>query len=253
MKTQLLILPILFALYYSGAAWAKESDSKNAAPNHTIEVVESASTTSTGVPLDTLWKRELYQYAKTNVVHPSWGLSHSERDYRNSVNLAERENLEVDKDVLLAAAFLHDLGGIGSFQKPHVDHGVRSAELAEPLLKSWGFPMEKWSKVKETIIGHMYYGPAPSGPEAIVFHDADCLDFLGSMGVARLFAACNDPDLGTEPPSLSVPAKTLATFAKDMPSKLVTKSAQADAVARIAEMNDFLQKLSTYTFDGKAF
>ncbi len=50
--------------------------------------------------------------------------------------------------MLFAAAFLHDIGGFAPYEDPNVDHGLRSAQVAEPLLKSWGFPMAKFPQVK---------------------------------------------------------------------------------------------------------
>lgn len=207
--------------------------------------------TSTGIPLDIEWKKLEYKYAQEHVVHPSWGLAHAERDYRNAVMLAEREKMIVDKDVLFAAAYLHDLGGIGSFQKEHVDHAVRSVELAEPLLRGWGFPMSKWASVKETILGHVYYGAAPTLPEAIVFHDADCLDFLGDIGIARLYAASSELSKGEA--NLADSTKAIVSLQKQIPEKLITNAAKADSLVRVAETNEFLNKLSLYNYDAKAF
>jgi hypothetical protein len=115
--------------------------------------------TASGIPIDTDWKVKEYAYAVQNVVHPSWGITHSERDYQVTKKLADAQGIALDLDVLFACAFLHDLGGIGSFAQPGVDHAVRSAQLAEPLLQAWGFPMEKWAQVKEMILGTPTTGP----------------------------------------------------------------------------------------------
>ena len=69
----------------------------------------SFETTPTGISLDKEWKVLLNQYAKKSVVHQSWGYSHSERNYQNTVLLANSENIIIDLDVLFAAAFLHEL------------------------------------------------------------------------------------------------------------------------------------------------
>jgi uncharacterized protein len=209
----------------------------------------SVDSTPTGILLDTAWKQQEYAFALKNVQHPAWGLAHAERDLQNALTLAAQEKLTVDHDVLFAAAYLHDLGGLGTFQKPGIDHAVRSAELAMPLLQSWGFPMEKWPTVKEVILGHVYYGPAPTGPEAKVFHDADVLDFLGTMGIVRIVATTEE-----EGPTatLAGPFKTLHEFATQLPGKLVTDAARAQAKVRVAEMNQFFQTLDPYAFEGNA-
>lgn len=108
-----------------------------------IQVKTDPDQTSTGIALDTEWKKKVFAYAQKNVVHPSWGIMHSERDYQITKKLAADSKITLDLDVLFAAAFLHDLGGIGQFQAEGVDHAVRSVQLVEPLLREWGFPMEK--------------------------------------------------------------------------------------------------------------
>ena len=231
----------------NGAAFKKSPDAARALRH--ASSARAGNTTLTGIPLDTPWKQQEYGFAVKNVKHPAWGLSHSERDLQIALALAAQESLSVDRDVLFAAAYVHDLGGIGTFQKPGVDHAVRSAELAEPLLKAWGFPMEKWPKVKEVILGHVYYGPAPTGPEARVFHDADLLDFLGTMGVSRLLAATQD---GGPDATMAGSLKTAKSFAADLPGKLTTAAARQQAKIRVAEMNAFFETLAPYTFDGNA-
>ncbi|MDB5101425.1 MAG: hypothetical protein JWM80_5846 [Cyanobacteria bacterium RYN_339] len=205
--------------------------------------------TPTGLPLDAPWKQQEYAFAVKNVKHPAWGLSHAERDLQIALALAAQERLAVDRDVLFAAAYLHDLGGLKGFEKEGVDHGVRSAELAEPLLKAWGFPMAKFPKVKDVIMGHVYYGPAPTGDEARVFHDADLLDFLGTMGVIRLLAATQD---GGPDATMAGGLKTAKQFATELPRKLTTAAAREQAKTRVAEMNAFFQTLDPYTYDGNA-
>lgn len=203
-----------------------------------------------GIALDCPWKMAVHEFAVQKVRHPSWGLAHSERNYHQALALAAAEGRAVDADALLAAAYLHDLGGLAGFEVDGVDHAVRSAELAEPLLRAWGFPMEKWALVREIILGHTYYGPAPQGFEALCFRDADLLDFLGAIGVARLTAATQE--LGQEP-TLATPFAVAAKFATDLPPKLTTKAAQVEAIRRVAEMTAMISAVRAYTHGGTAF
>lgn len=99
--------------------------------------------TATGIPLDAECKVKLNDFAVENIVHQSWGYPHAERNYHSTLKLAELEGIEVDKDVLFAAALLHDLGGLPPYEQEGVDHGVRSAEIGIPLLLSFGFPKNK--------------------------------------------------------------------------------------------------------------
>ncbi|MDQ3124717.1 MAG: HD domain-containing protein [Pseudomonadota bacterium] len=154
-------------------------------------VAAARTATPAGLPLDSPWRRAVYEQANTHLQHPSWGVRHSERNYVLGMALAQAEGMTVDADVLFAAAFLHDWGGIAPFAVAGTDHAVRSVELAEPFLTGAGFPMEKFPAVRAAILGHMY-DKEPEGPEAVVLHDADALDFLGALGAARLLAATAD-------------------------------------------------------------
>lgn len=208
-------------------------------------VQAEAAQTLTGIPLDTPWKRQIYAFAREKLLHPAWGWTHSERDFLLAKDIAAKEGLAIDTDVLFAAAFTHDIGAIGDFQKVGVDHAVRSVELAEPMLLQAGFPAEKLPAVREAILGHMHDKQPGSRSEAIVLHDADTLDFLGAVGVARrLVVNGNAPDYAGG-------LARIREFADKLPGRLVTKSAKEMAPMRTAEMHAFLDQLQPETAEGR--
>ena len=206
-------------------------------------VAAAPTATPAGLPLDSPWRRAVYEQANTHLQHPSWGVRHSERNYVLAAALAEAEGLTIDPDVLFAAAFLHDWGGIAPFAAPGVDHAVRSVELAEPFLTEAGFPMEKFPAVRAAILGHMY-DKEPEGPEAIVLHDADALDFLGALGAARLLAATGDR------PDYDQALGRIERFAVDIPPRLKTAAARDMATQRVAVMTAFLARVRHETPEG---
>lgn len=213
----------------------------NAPPAQETPAVAAAPTeTPAGIPLDSRWRRAVYEQANTHFLHPSWGVRHSERNYVLGMALAEAEGLTVDTDVLFAAAFLHDWGGIEPFASRGVDHAVRSVELAEPFLTEAGFPMEKFPAVRAAILGHMY-DKEPEGSEAVVLHDADALDFLGALGAARLLAATSDR------PDYDQALGRIERFAVDIPPRLKTAAARDMAAQRIVVMTDFLAEVRRET------
>ena len=199
--------------------------------------------TPAGIPLDSPWRRAVYEQAHTHLQHPSWGVRHSERNYVLGMALAEAEGLTVDADVLFAAAFLHDWGGIAPFAVAGVDHAARSVELAEPFLTEAGFPMEKFPAVRAAILGHMY-NKEPEGAEAVVLHDADALDFLGALGAARLLAATADR------PNYDQALGRIERFAVDIPPRLKTAAAREMATDRVATMTGFLAQVRRETPEG---
>ena len=206
-------------------------------------VAAAATATPAGIPLDSPWRRAVYEQAHDHFRHPGWGWRHSERNYLLAMAVADAEGLTVDADVLFAAAFLHDWGGIEPFASPGVDHAVRSVQLAEPFLTGAGFPMEKFPAVRAAILGHMY-DKEPEGPEAFVLHDADALDFLGALGAARMLAATGDA------PDYDLALRRIERFAVDIPPRLKTAAAREMAGPRVAAMNSFLDGLAHETPDG---
>ena len=218
-----------------------------AAPVTAAESAErsAATATLTGISLDAAWKAKLYAFAREKLRHPAWGWTHSERDYQLAKDVAAKEGLAIDNDVLFAAAFLHDIGAVGEFQKEGVDHAERSVEIAEPMLRELGFPMAKWPAVRAAILGHMYDEPAGDGAVGIVLHDADTLDFLGTVGVARRLSVTGRAT------DYAGGLARIREFADQLPSRLVTAAAKAMAATRVAQMRRFLQELESQTHGGK--
>ena len=153
-----------------------------------------------------------------------------------AIALAEAEGLTIDEDVLYAAAYLHDWGGLEPFAVDGTPHEVRSVELAEPFLRDAGFPMEKWPAVRDAILGHVPAGQ-PTTPEGIVLHDADLLDFMGAEGVARFFGAPSDE------PNLDQGVSYIENFGLTLGDRLLTDEARRLAEPRLAYMRGFLAQL----------
>jgi uncharacterized protein len=209
--------------------------------------VTPPSQTATGIPLDAPWKVTIYDLARSKFHHPAWGWQHSERNYRVALELAEGDALKVDTDVLFAAAFLHDMAAFMPCPDKKLEHGECAAQQSGAILRAAGFPMEKFPAVQAAERGHMYYSDPGKQPEAIVLHDADSLDFLGEIGAARMISLT-----GESAESFAPAVKALRTFVKDIPPRLITKTAQRIGARRAAELVRYLDDLEAETFDGKA-
>ena len=95
---------------------------------------------------------------------------------------------EADAAVVQAAAYLHDLVNL---PKNHPDRSRAStlaAERACEWLATQGFAPERLQAVAHAIEAHSFSaGIAPLTIEAMIVQDADRMDALGAVGLARLF------------------------------------------------------------------
>ncbi|MDQ6930183.1 MAG: hypothetical protein M3126_05910 [Candidatus Eremiobacteraeota bacterium] len=231
---------VLFSLFFAIAILVINPSAGLAAENLAAQPVATA--TASGIPLTAAWKSVIYAFAKSNLRHAGWGLEHSERNYHVSMEIAKSEHMAVDEDVIFATAFLHDMDSIGKFNLNDVPHGVGSAKEAEPILREAGFPMAKFDAVRDAMATHMYYSQPSSRPESIVMHDADTLEFIGAIGIARTIGLIGDrTDLGGV-------TRSIEKNRAEIPSKLITRTARKIAAGRIQEMNVFLEALDRETF-----
>lgn len=193
------------------------------------------------------WRAAVHRFAAEKMKHPAWGLSHSMRDYELAKQLAAVDQVKLDDDVLYAAAYLHDVAAFEPFRSS-IDHQDEAAKIVGSLLEGTGFPMAKIDAVRGAIRTHMY-SRDPVGPEAIYLHDADALDWLGAIGVARVFGVV-DPKGGM--PDGPAAVKMLEESLKDVPPRIVSKAGKELAIKRAAWLEQFLRDLRAESSDLKA-
>lgn len=112
--------------------------------------------------------------------------AHSSRVARIAGYLAEKEGYPT-QPALLAGLF-HDMGKFanGQYHTDDIPEEKNAALLTEQLLTDTIY--EKWiSSIKQAILSCYLGGEATNELGRIVF-DADCLDKLGSIGIAQFFA-----------------------------------------------------------------
>lgn len=68
------------------------------------------------------------------------------------------ENLGFKKDLIYAAAMLHDIGKWQQYMYS-IPHSQASAEIAEEILKSSGFDQDETHEIMEAILSHSNYSP----------------------------------------------------------------------------------------------
>lgn len=167
--------------------------------------------------------------------------------------IAEAEG--ADLDVVLPAALLHELF---SFPKNHPDStrsGEVCAERAADVLLGEGYPGEYARAVAYCIRVHPFsLGVVPATLEAKVLQDADRLDALGAIGIARCFAvgaAMDRPFYDPDDPfsrrrELDDKRWTLDHFGRKLlrlPDTMHTQAARAMARERAAFLEAFLKQM----------
>jgi uncharacterized protein len=130
---------------------------------------------------------------------------HTLRVFRLCEIMGPAEN--ADMDALLAAAYLHDIGR--AFQDESsgaICHAEKGAQMAEPMVEALPLSKKQKQNIIHCIRSHRFRNQhRPSTTEAKVLFDADKLDAIGAVGVARAFlfagevgARLHNPDLDAE-------------------------------------------------------
>lgn len=113
-------------------------------------------------------------------------LGHLRRVWSRAQLLAMDE--PCDGEILLAACFFHDLVNLPKSHPDRARASTLSAEAATHFLRADGFPEAKLSAVGHAIAAHSFSaGIKPMTAEARVLQDADRLEALGAIGLARMF------------------------------------------------------------------
>ena len=207
----------------------------------------SASAAGGVVSGQATWREVVREFAAKHFKNPAWGYSHSVRDYNLARKLAEADHVTLDDDVLFAAAYLHDMAAFAPWdrEKEGIDHADEGARVADTVLKGTGFPMAKMDAVRNAIRTHMF-DRTPEGPEALYLHDADALDWLGAIGVARIMALV-DPQ-GGEPDGPKA-VKMLEENLAQVPARVLSPAGKKRVPLLQRELADFLQELRGETDD----
>jgi uncharacterized protein len=124
---------------------------------------------------------------------PLYGEADSVHDFDHILRvltLAERIAVAEGADLAIVrtAVLLHDWGRAEA-QASGRNHAAVAAERAALYLRSHGAPDQEVAAVYHAILAHRFRAaPAPETVEAKALFDADKLDAIGALGVARAFA-----------------------------------------------------------------
>lgn len=109
---------------------------------------------------------------------------HVRRVVINARGLAEKEG--ADLAVVLPAAWLHDCVSVAKSSPERSSASRLAAKRAGEWLRTRGYPDEYIAAIEHAILTHSFSaGVKPETLEAKVVQDADRLDALGAVGIAR--------------------------------------------------------------------
>ncbi|WP_413291627.1 HD domain-containing protein [Bdellovibrio sp. HCB337] len=118
---------------------------------------------------------------------PAHDLLHFKRVVKTARNLCAQEKGRLE--VVLPAAWLHDVVIIPKNDPRRSQASRLSAETAVAFLKEIQYPSEYFEDIAHAIEAHSFSANiTPRTLEAEIVQDADRLDGLGAIGIARCFA-----------------------------------------------------------------
>jgi uncharacterized protein len=195
-------------------------------------------------------------------------MDHVMRVYNLCMRLA-KEQPGIDLDILKSAALLHDIARAkeNHDNSGRTDHAILGSVMAEKILKELNWSKERIESVKDCIATHRFRSEQkPKSKEAEILFDADKLDVIGAVGIARSFMIAGQygeriyadisideyakdnlvdgkPDGRIKELSKHTPNLEYETKFIHIPSELFTPEAKKIAKQRIEFMKQFFEQL----------
>ncbi len=134
--------------------------------------------------LDLLKKEVEKLTTKNDAAHD---FEHIMRVYRNAKKLCKSEN--TNPKLVLCAALLHDIVSFPKSDKRSKTSSKKSSILAAKILKKHMFSKNEIQIICNAILDHSFSkNKTPKTIEGKILQDADRLDAIGAIGIARAFA-----------------------------------------------------------------
>ena len=123
------------------------------------------------------------------IIHndPAHDFDHIMRVYKNAQQIIKKE--KVNEKLVLSAVLLHDVVSFPKSDKRSKNSSIESAKKAKTILKKYDFTSDEITIVCDAISEHSFsQKKIPKTIEGKILQDADRLDALGAIGIARVFA-----------------------------------------------------------------
>jgi len=195
-------------------------------------------------------KQEVYNLMINDSAHD---FDHIMRVFKNAQKICKKENAH--EKLVLSAVLLHDIVSYPKFDKRSKLSSIKSAEKSKKILKKFNFTKEEIQTISDAIRDHSFSrNKIPVTIEGKILQDADRLDAIGAIGIARVFAVSGSekrPFYNVKDPFCKNRVPNDEIWALDhfyrklfkLESLMNTKSGKIEAKKRTKVLKDFLNEL----------
>ena len=129
-------------------------------------------------------KKEVYSLIVNDSAHD---FDHIMRVFKNAQNICKKEN--ANEKLVLSAVLLHDIVSYPKSDKRSKLSSIQSAIKSKKILQKFNFSKKEIQIISDAIRDHSFSrNKIPVTIEGKILQDADRLDALGAIGIARVFA-----------------------------------------------------------------
>jgi len=184
---------------------------------------------------------------------PAHDFEHTLRVYKNAQKICKKE--KANEKLVLSAALLHDIVSYPKSDKRSKTSSIKSATKSKHILGKLDFSKEEIAIISDAIRDHSFsQNKIPKTLEGKILQDADRLDALGAIGIARVFAtggSLKRPFYKIDDPFCKRRIPNDKTWTVDhffqkllkLESLMNTKSGKAEAKKRTKIIKEFLNQL----------
>ncbi len=184
---------------------------------------------------------------------PAHDFEHTIRVYKNAQKICEKE--KANEKLVLSAALLHDIVSYPKSDKHSKISSIESAKKSKKILEKFDFSKEDITIISDAIREHSFsQNKIPKTLVGKILQDADRLDALGAIGIARVFAtggSLKRPFYNIDDPFCKRRIPDDNTWTVDhffrkllkLESLMNTKSGKAEAKKRTRILKEFLNQL----------
>jgi len=196
-------------------------------------------------------KNEIEEIMDNDSAHD---FDHVMRVYKNAQKICKKE--KANEKLVLCSALLHDIVSYPKSDKRSKNSSIESAKKSKMILKRYEFSNDEIIIISDAIRDHSF--SQNKTPESIVgkiLQDADRLDAIGAIGIARVFAtggSLKRPFYNIDDPFCKTRKPDDKTWTVDhfyqkllkLESLMNTKSGKIEAKKRTNVLKEFLNQLN---------